>query len=692
MTDDTVAVQNALDALTDGFLFVPAGTYPISSIVRLRGGLGVTMVGADPATSIFKWVGASGSKFFHMDGSAYCRVCRLTFDGNGLADTLVDQSAGQYAGEPSGGATRLFGTGNEYSDLVLKGAQQNCIQAGDLGVGEAESSVVRCKFVGANGIFLRGFNCLDWWVHQCEFRNVSSGVTNGDASGPNAGAGNFHVYDSAFYNSFYADLQVTNTQSFNFRDNYSENSNLFLLEAYYFTNAAQTRMTGNKVVVSVNGAQIPMDGVFAATSVYHGNMGPLVSNDNVFQSSAADVRGMPVIKVDGQYPPDCISVGDTFTVGNDISDSGRLLTIDDVVTPVSLVAPAAFPTPPSMGRQLFEVPVGDNGTLLQAAITSAAALNGQRPIVHLSKGSYTVASTIVVPACDVQIIGDGRATVLTWAGSASGLMFQLQGPSHVIMRDLYLNGNFGSASILRIDGADQVGGRVYVCEPILVNSDTGLKIESIGSTLVEVQDSNIFSNTSKAANITDSRNVAFLAGLISGNPTDFLIVNSNVVLRDLFHDSGASFVTTYADISGTSAVTIEGCSLNFSSNNSDVIQLSGGDLTLLSTTINATVHFTGGTAWAVGSNQLGAVTNFFTGSGTPILVQNRQYLIPNSVGSTAVADSTPAPTSADVRTRLAQSRAVHATTRIKDLSASVTDVRLYRIWAERAINCIYVRN
>src|SRR5262245_17420534 len=112
VTDDSAAIQSALSNLglasRPSVLYLPGGTYNISSQLVLASRQGVTIVGEDPALVRIKWVGPAGGVMLWLNGVCYSRVSRLTFDGGGTASVLVDQS---WDGQQS-----CFDTGNEYSD------------------------------------------------------------------------------------------------------------------------------------------------------------------------------------------------------------------------------------------------------------------------------------------------------------------------------------------------------------------------------------------------------------------------------------------------------------------------------------------------------------------------------------------------------------------------------------------------
>src|SRR5262249_22619919 len=140
--DDSDAIQKALDELgTQGHspvLFFPAGTYRITKTLHLSFSLHLTLVGEDPDRTTIMWDGPTGGTMLSVNGIAYSRFSRLTFDGSGKASIAVDQSWDN--------SRPHFDTGNEYSDDVFKGVEYG-IRGGFKGHGFAETSIVRSRFL-----------------------------------------------------------------------------------------------------------------------------------------------------------------------------------------------------------------------------------------------------------------------------------------------------------------------------------------------------------------------------------------------------------------------------------------------------------------------------------------------------------------------------------------------------------------
>ncbi len=217
VTDDTAAIQTALNALgpTNPTLYLPAGTYRITQTLTLAAQQYVNIIGQDPSTTTIIWDGSSGGTMLYINGVAYSRFDRLTFNGQGNAAVAVDQSKAD-------GTSNYFDTGNEYTDDVFENAGTG-LRCGNLGYGCAETSMLRDQFFNNTvaGVAMKNFNALDMFIWYSLFQNNAEGVTNA------LGAGNFHVYNSIFQGSTTADISIGNTGVFNFRNNYSIGSKRF---------------------------------------------------------------------------------------------------------------------------------------------------------------------------------------------------------------------------------------------------------------------------------------------------------------------------------------------------------------------------------------------------------------------------------------------------------------------------------
>ena len=701
VTDDTNAIQQALSALSTSagqapILYIPAGTYLITHTVTVMAAQGISVIGQDPSTTTLKWGGPASGILLHIDGVAYSRFNRITFDGSRSAGVLVDQSVENYT------QGRVFDTGNEYADDVFQNSAVG-IQGGQYGLGAAESSVLRSTFLNNTvaGIALKNFNALDWWVWYSSFNNNRVGITN------NPGAGNFHAFNNVFIGSTYVNLDLLNTGQFNFRNNFSLNSNAFLYEEYYYTNAAVTRLQGNTIIIGNNST---------CCGMYQGNMGPTVMTDNTWVSPP-NPRYPPVL-IAAMNPPDCVSVGNTYTVSNAVqcsgnSGPGRLIQLDDqVVAPSSISqTPPALPgTLPNYNRMIIEVSAGSNSAAIQQAIQQATPYCGQRPIVHLAYGSYNINSTLTLPPnCNIQIVGDGTQTSLQWTGTGAGPVLLLQGPSSVILRDFYVNA--GTVTGIQVQNADQQNSRIYMEQMRAMRAlSANVLVDSLDYTNVELHDFELSYTAVAPASTGVALQVIggplaqqgtpqygrtnLFAGALGDNFVSFQASGgATLLVRDAWYEGPNS--STYAQISGNSSVTLEGSRMALPTSG-DAVQINTPSCpaTVLSSAPDSDVKITGGngSVWVLGNN-FNAAASYLQNLAPSVISDfnlNRRYVSsgPNA-GSIPIPDIGAAQPSF-IRSILAQSRAANPNV-VMDLVAGITDARFYRVSVELGTIGIHIQ-
>jgi pectate lyase-like protein len=455
VTDDTATLQAALSAVgkngANPVLWIPPGTYVISGTLTVSNVEDISILGQDPSTTIIKWSGPSGGTMLHVSGIDYSRISRLTFEGSGTAGVIVDQSNTMNG---------YFDTGNEYADDFFQNAGTGIQCGGDGANGCSEMSVLRDHFTNLTqiGVVVENYNALDIWVRYSVFDHDAVGVGDCSWSTGLNGAGDFRVYNSIFRYSSVQDICIGNTSSFSFRNNYSIGSNYFI-GAGNTNNPAPTVVQGNTIIDPIN-------------TIYWGNLGPVIFDDNTILSISGTAA--PIISSNAWAPSDMIAVGNTVTVTNPFANSsgGPLTEIGTtVVSPASIntAEPTLPGVEPNYNREVVEVPVGASAAQIQSAVNKAVSMyNGQRPIVHIPAGNYGITQTLTIPAnSDVQLVGDGgRAssptrTFFGWAGSGSGPVLLIQGPSTATLRDIFVQANQQVDAIDMTD-IDQAGSRVYM--------------------------------------------------------------------------------------------------------------------------------------------------------------------------------------------------------------------------------------
>ena len=551
----------------------------------------------------------------YLNGVAYSRFNRLTWDGKSKAGIAVDQSKAD-------GTSVYFDTANEYADDTFTDVGIG-IRGGYLGYGFAETSVLRSHFIRNSqaGISLGNFNALDLFVWNSTFENCNIGVTN-NLSG---GAGNFNIYNSIFKRSGYADVYIGNTGSFSLRNNFSINSNAFFVAG----------VTGNPATITLQGNMIldPVaDGAILGNpaAIINGNLGPVFLIDNVIRSLAG-VTTQQVVNI-GLENADIFSIGNKYTSTNPLqkSTSGRLHSIDDqTVTRASITTgePTLPGTPANLSRQVFEVSPGSSAATIQGVINTAAAQNGSRPIVHLPPTTLAVNTTLVIPAnTDLQIVGDGGASVIKWNGSGAGPIFRLDGPSKATLRDFALNGG-GTADGIVVENADQSGSRVFMEQPYLQNYTHNLFVNGLDYTNVQLQD---FYHNGYGAN---TRSIKVVGGpstaagtWLGGKTTIFAGASSNSLLsyevlqgahvsvRDIWYETSGSF-SKFIRLAGESTFSFSGAKVAVVANPGPMVDIVDftGKATLLESTMhgNVVISGNGSQAKVLGIGLSGSIAELF---------------------------------------------------------------------------------
>lgn len=94
VNDDTAEIQAAIDSISKGTVFFPAGTYKITATLHMNT-TNVLLIGAGNQASIIKGaVGFTGDEILHMVNPSGCAVQDLQLDANGIVDSGIHISDG----------------------------------------------------------------------------------------------------------------------------------------------------------------------------------------------------------------------------------------------------------------------------------------------------------------------------------------------------------------------------------------------------------------------------------------------------------------------------------------------------------------------------------------------------------------------------------------------------------------------
>jgi hypothetical protein len=511
--DDTRALQRALDSLTCQsvrfntgdkaytVIYLPKGRYKISQTLALKGKIGVNIIGEDPENTIIEWHGGEKDTMLWTNGSAYFRIARITWQGNGKSD--LEGIGIHWLERWNTTTSRSFASLNiEIADCIFKGLA--------IGIGggyqwnDSEIKINRCHFYECTraGIEIWGHNALDYWVWHCRFINCYQGIYNS--------RGNYHVYNSYFKGSKYSDVVNSNGYYTSVRGCFSEGSKAFSIDAGNSSNPFK-RIFQDNIVKQPE--QLPIRYYHTGKPVLWGNKIDKTTSDTTGKRLARGIKVttdmLPyalsyaswapimhtVLSIDNDYyykNPFRVAVNKgTPTKHYIINDRhGKSVNAEGEVYLKSMPSWPAY-----VKRPILSVPRGAGTDKIQAIINQAARLKGQRPIVHFPYGTYLLKSTIYIPAgSDMQIVGDGMRYSSTIRAENPRLfkgkcLIKVAGPSTIEIRDIQLGfATTKNLTAIEFDNVDQRGSFVHL-DQIYSACDTTLFVNKIDYTVFEKNNS-----------------------------------------------------------------------------------------------------------------------------------------------------------------------------------------------------------
>lgn len=685
ITDDTLAIQNALDDLGVNIstIWLPSGNYKITNTLFVEGREYVNIIGEHPLTTKISWHGSDNGVMFHVNGLVYYRTNRLTFDGRNIASVAINNSWD--------GVGLYFDTANEYKDIIFKDLQIG-IQGGALGHGFAETAIIRCKFLRCQqaGISLRCFNSLDIWVWYCLFEDCGYGITNL----LNAGAGDFKVYDCVFKRSRLQDMSIGHVGgTFGIRNNYSIDSGSF----FYGDG------TANPGVITFQNNTV-LDSKYGF--IYIINLGPVFVVDNVVRNKVLGPSVPAIATIANWEFSEVFSIGNLFEATGVYNVRGRIHSIDDqiVSSGVTGLEPVLPETPLNYNRKIFEVPIGSTSSQIQTIINTAALENGKKPVVHFPNTVINLDSTLYIPANnDLQIIGDGGRSRISWTGVDNGPMFLLRGPSKVTFKDFNLNGNSIANGIL-IENCDQEDSRIFMDQVNLSNYFINILVNQLDYTNVQLH------NFSHAGVSSDSgASVKVIGGLsassdvwLGGKTNIFTGASSNSALSyefingahvnvcDIWYESGFNYYK-FLKLTGKSDVTFSSSYVTTAGNSiipAFDIKDFHGNATFLNVFTYNNIGISGDCSDAniLCIGMVGPSDNFINNtSNANVLILNtttmetdRNISFTHQISEVGIYDEQ------FIRDRLSQIRA-EKPAKLSKKPYGVTDVRMYRVYVWQSL-------
>lgn len=455
-TDDTDKLQSALDNLSNpatsfntgskGYmtLYLPAGIYKISKTLVLKGKIGVTIVGEDPAKTIIQWTGKENDTMFWANGSAYFKITRLTWNANNVKG--MKAIGIHWKNRWDDGKSRSFASLNiEISDSRFLGGFAVGIGGGTFygppngtGSNDSEITIRRCTFIRCTdaGIKITGFNALDYWIWDCRFENCRYGISCYN--------GNYHAYRSYFKSSTQSDMYNNGGYYISARECYSTGSHAFSKDDGSSCNPFKRIFQNNTVMNSVK----------PPVEYYH--LGNVSLMENTF--TQAKKRAQPIEVALGSWCPgnySVLSINNKYSIKEPIyldMPSKKIIRSKDQVlskpsvttsTPLTHSVLAAAPVRPL--RKFFDVPVNANSEIIQRIINQAAKFQGNKPVVHFPFGKYQIDKPLEIPAgSDMQLVGDGAlfaSVLLPTKSLGNQFILVVNGPTFITIKDLQIGPN-----------------------------------------------------------------------------------------------------------------------------------------------------------------------------------------------------------------------------------------------------------
>ena len=492
--DDTQALQNAISYLSvppKGFsmgvsgytvIYLPAGTYCISSTLQMRGKIGVTIIGEDPARTIIKWTGKENNTAFLANGCAYFRISRLTWDANGRTNMeaigIHWKDRWNNPGDQSFASIQIEISDNWFIGGFRTGIGGGTIASTGTASNDSEVTIRRCLFRNCtlSGIEITGFNALDYWIWDCRFLQCANGLR--------CALGNYHIYRSFFSGSTVSDVHNNNGYYNSIRGCYSVNANDFSSDEGASSNPFKRVFQDNTIIAP---HKVP---------IRHNHLGKITLFGNTITRSIDTTYKFSVYNR-SWFPAtyEALSLHNTYDYQQPImlaNDPHRIYSFGDKLSVTVPEDSLSFlrsmdPTPPKVTRKVFEIFRGAGTARIQSVLDSAASMKGQRPVVHFRMGEYAIDRTLKIPAgSDMQLIGDGwlYSTMIRQSDFAlfrDMPLLEVAGPSYITIKDLHLGSVLGKGQFAGIvfKNVDQPQSEVHIDQIYSPGVDTTLFVRNL---------------------------------------------------------------------------------------------------------------------------------------------------------------------------------------------------------------------
>lgn len=436
--DDTAAIQAGLNHLDHGYfgrktLYLPAGTYRITKTLTLSNLYGALIIGNGGATRIL-WNGPRGKTMYLSNGVTRSRYVGIIWDGANRAGIGIDHQPRSF-----------YETGIRYQDEAFLNFITAGVRVGyNQVVPTSEMTYRNCLFQNCgSGVAFLCANDYNNNFDGCEFQD------NGIAI--NCVEGNVYVRDCHFERSRLLDMYLC-SESHSVRRCTSVGSKQFI---YVPGSGGPCLVTAEDCLVdSWTGDKGAMT---------FGMRGPSTIFDCSF-THPPDTKAPVRLTNYGGFTQLLVTSNNSAPASTsvvDLGQNGRVATLPAGARGASLNDPTRsfLKSSETVPTTVLDVKTrfgakGDGCADDTAAITNAlttARVQGGNAMVYFPEGIYRVSATLPLLGGNYTVEGSGFDTVINWAGRPNGVVFSVQGPQGLALKNLRITAPLDTACIQQTD-------------------------------------------------------------------------------------------------------------------------------------------------------------------------------------------------------------------------------------------------
>ncbi len=435
VTDDTLAISNAVEQISSNFwtsprgVYFPPGTYKITDTIHLNKKVGILLVGHGRDTRIV-WAGALGGRMLWCDGSHRSQFVGIVWDGAGVAGVGFDHDS------KSNFETAMVHKHEEFRNFTEAGIRIGHDQV----LATAEVHYQNCLFKNSGaGIKTLAYNDYDNWIQGCNF------LTNG--YGVYCNPGNFNIYECHFEGSTNTDIYGP-IHACSVRRCTSVGSRMFFDSA--FASGKNTIMFENCAVDSWTNT--------AGAIIFRAG-GPITITDCKFTNPPSTNPPLKLSQWDGMVLR-VISSGNSFSGSSSFINLGANGEITGVTGrnrfgPITWASQSFFtdidttfvPVGAVFDARTDFGAVGNGSSNDTAAIQNcidAARSAGNGAIAYIPAGSYKITSTLYATGTNYRIGGIGWNSSLRWGGTLGGPLMVVSNARNITIEAIRLDSSLAN--------------------------------------------------------------------------------------------------------------------------------------------------------------------------------------------------------------------------------------------------------